>query len=331
MKAIGRWPERLSKKTGLTVHRLAFEDHVASYKEELSKTKTNYYSTLIGSQQKHPRALFTTINRLLRPPQANPPTTDTVDLCSKFFNFFMAKINTIHQNLQAPAPSPLTGPQAQGSLPPHPQCSFSSFAPVNVSQVSGLVLKAKASTCLLDPMPTSLVKACLPALCPFITDIINSSLASGVVPPCFKTASISPILKKSGLDPDDLSNFRPISNLPFLSKVLEKAVAAQLHQHLSDHELYEPLQSAYRAHHSTETALIKITNDLLITADSGKISILILLDLTAAFDTVSHKILLKRLSHHLGITGTALTWFQSYLSSRYQFVTINGTSSPPSQ
>uniref|UniRef100_A0A671VP79 Reverse transcriptase domain-containing protein n=1 Tax=Sparus aurata TaxID=8175 RepID=A0A671VP79_SPAAU len=208
-----------------------------------------------------------------------------------------------------------------------PQCSLSSFSPVDSISVAKLVSQAKASTCSLDPMPTTPVKSSLPAQCPLIMEIINSSLESGIVPSTFKTASVTPILKKPGLDPDDLHNYRPIFNLPFLSKILERAVAAQLQQHISNHELYEPLQSGFRARHSTETALIKITSDLLITADTGHISILILLDLSAAFDTISHTILLTRLSDYLGLTGTALSWFQSYLTNRKQFVTIGDSSS----
>ena len=135
-----------------------------------------------------------------------------------------------------------------------------------------------------------------------------------LIPRIFKTALVTLILKKPGLDPDDLHSYRPISNLPFLSKILERAVAAQLQQHMSNHELCKPLQSGFRACHSMETALIKITNNLLITADSGHISILILLDLSAAFDTISHTILLTHLSDYLGLTGIALSWFQYYLT-----------------
>ena len=98
---------------------------------------------------------------------------------------------------------------------------------------------------------------------------------------------------------------------------------------MTNHRLYEPFQSAYRTHHSTETALLKITNDLLMAADNGLISIVILLDLSAAFDTVSHTILLNRLSTCLGLTDTALSWFQSYLTNRQQFVTINSSRSQP--
>lgn len=173
----------------------------------------------------------------------------------------------------------------------------------------------KPSTCQLDPLPTSLVKSSLPSLLPLISAIIHSSLSTGTVLSLFKTAAVTPILKKPGLDPNNFNNLRPISHLPFISKILEKIVASQLHSHLTHNSLYEPFQSGFRPRHSTETALIKITNDLLTAADSGSLSILILLDLTAAFDTISHPVLLTRLSS-IGITHIPLSWFHSYLSGR---------------
>uniref|UniRef100_A0A4W3HL29 Reverse transcriptase domain-containing protein n=1 Tax=Callorhinchus milii TaxID=7868 RepID=A0A4W3HL29_CALMI len=132
--------------------------------------------------------------------------------------------------------------------------------------------------------------------------------------------------EKPSLDASQLSSYRPISNLPFLSKVLEKVVASQLRSFLSTHSLFEPLQSGFRAAHSTETALVKVTNDILTICDQGS---LCLLDLSAAFDTVDHAILLHRLSFHLNLQGTVLEWFRSYLSHRLHFVSTNGFSSTP--
>ena len=139
-------------------------------------------------------------------------------------------------------------------------------------------------------------------------------------------AVVKPLLKKPTLDPDILANYRPISNLPFISKILEKTVANQLCDYLHRNSLLEDFQSGFRKHHSTETALLKVTNDLLMASDSGHVSILVLLDLSAAFDTIDHKILLQRLEH-IGIKGTALEWFKSYLSDRFQFVNVNNKSS----
>ena len=184
-----------------------------------------------------------------------------------------------------------------------------------------------SSTCTLDPIPSKLIKDCLPAISPLLTDIINSSLTSGSVPQSLKLASVTPILKKPGLDPDTMSNFRPISNLPFLSKILERVVASQLKTHLTSNDLFEPFQSGFRSQHSTESALLKVTNDLLLSSDSGQLSILILLDLTAAFDTINHSVLLSRLKSSLNITGTALSWLQSYLTNRQQFININNCTS----
>lgn len=128
-----------------------------------------------------------------------------------------------------------------------------------------------------------------------VTDLIHTSLLSGTVPIALKTAVITLILKKPGTDSKNFDNFHPISNLPFLSKILEKIVAFQLLDHLSCNSLYEQFQSGFCSHHSVETALLKISNDLLLAADSGLLSILILLDLSAAFNTISHFILLSRL------------------------------------
>ena len=127
---------------------------------------------------------------------------------------------------------------------------------------------------------------------------------------------VQPLLKKPNLDPSILSNFRPISKLPFLSKVLEREVYVQLQSFLINNNIYEKFQSGFRTAHSTETALLRVLNDLLLSADSGSPVILVLLDLTAAFDTVDHRILLSRLEHLVGLKGTALQFFQSYLANR---------------
>lgn len=123
-------------------------------------------------------------------------------------------------------------------------------------------------------------------------------------------------MKKKNLDPLVLSNFRPISKLPFISKVLERAVLIQVQEFLKKADVCEQFQSGFRSRHSTETALSKVFNDLFLHLDTGNCAILILLDLTAAFDTVDHKILLWRLEHCVGLKGTVLKWFESYLTDK---------------
>lgn len=166
-------------------------------------------------------------------------------------------------------------------------------------------------------------------LLPTITKIVNDSLSSGIVPTEFKTAVIRPLLKKKNLDKENLKNYRPISNLPFLSKILEKVVLEQLLSHLTDNNLCNVFQSAYRSGHSCETTLLRVVNDLLLAMDSDKLSVLLLLDLSAAFDTVDHDILLSRLRCSFGIHSTVLDWFKSYICTRKQYVSVGGVASTP--
>ncbi len=176
-------------------------------------------------------------------------------------------------------------------------------------------------------MPTTILMDCLDVILPVITKISNLSLSTSVIPGKLKEALLAPSIKKAILDAEILKNFRPISNLPFTSKIVEKVVDSQLESYITANNLYDPLQSAYKEFHSTETALVKLTNDILCTVDNKKPVILVLLDLSATFDTVDHKILLHTLEHEFGIIGSALAWIISYLSGRYQAVYINGASS----
>ncbi len=140
--------------------------------------------------------------------------------------------------------------------------------------------------------------------------------------PCFKHAVVQPLLKKPGLDAGVLANFRPISKLPFIAKILEKVVFSQLKTFLDDHDVLEVFQSGFKSLHSTESALLRVFNDILLANDSGEHVILVLLDLTAAFDTVDHNTLVARLHHLVGVRGTALDWFKSYLADRTMSVRL---------
>ena len=138
------------------------------------------------------------------------------------------------------------------------------------------------TSCVLDPLPTQLLKTNVDILSPVITRIVNLSLTTGKFPSSQKSSIITPFLKKASLDPESLKNYRPVSNLTFVSKLLERMVAKQLHDHLSQHQLYEKHQSAYRKRHSTETALTRVQNDILRAMEYSKATVLVLLDLSAA-------------------------------------------------
>ena len=154
-----------------------------------------------------------------------------------------------------------------------------------------------------------------------ITRLVNSSIESSTVPAAMKHAIITPLLNKPGLDVDDLSGYRPISKLSFVSKLLEKHIAIQIQDHMETHDLFDAYQRAYRPHHSCETAIIRIQDDILKSLDSHKYVFLVLLDISSAFDSVDHDILMNKL-YKIGVRGRAYNWVKSYLSSRTQAVEI---------
>jgi len=147
--------------------------------------------------------------------------------------------------------------------------------------------------------------------------------------PCLRRRTLHLKLKKPDLDPADVKSFRPISNLTVLSKLLQRLVSRQLLDHVRVHRLLPSLQSAYRAQHSTETAVLKVLSDILTAADRGDLSMLTLLDLSAAFDAVDHAILLRRLMTSHGVNSVVHSWISSYLANRTQYVRCPVSRSTP--
>ncbi len=171
------------------------------------------------------------------------------------------------------------------------------------------------TTCPLDPIPSHLLQAISPAVVPALTHIVNTSLHTGIFSSAFKQARINPLLKKPTLNPTLLGKYRPVSLLLFIAKTLERVVFNQVTAFLTQNNLLDSNQSGFRSGHSTETALLSVVEDLRLARTASKSSLLILRDLSAAFDTVNHQILLSTLLRK-GISGTTLQWFDSYLSDR---------------
>ena len=164
-------------------------------------------------------------------------------------------------------------------------------------------------------------------LSPFVARLINASPRAGQFPSGQKHSIVTPLLKKSTLDPHDLSNYRPVSNLSFISKIIERSAYLQMIEYLHGSNLLPEKQSAYRKCHSTETVLLDILSDVSSAADFGQVTLLGLLDQSSAFDVIDHLILLERLRHDFGFSVQVLNWVRSYLTGRSQRVYFNGVSS----
>ena len=145
----------------------------------------------------------------------------------------------------------------------------------------------------VDPLPVNMLKQVVTELASYLTELFNHSLALGHFPDMYMAAYITPLSKKPSVDATDVKSYRPISNLLVLSKLLERLVATLLIDYLKSVKLVPLYQSAYRSNHSIETAVLHVLSEILTTADRGDLSALVLLDLSAAFDTVGHDDLLK--------------------------------------
>ena len=314
-KRVKRRHERKWKKSGLEIDRQVFRESCNTYRHILQSAKTNYHSNQIA--QCDSRKLFRMVSNMTGSSARVLPTVPEHDLVNQFANFFTGKIKDIRYSLDHTTATPI-------SVNIDKSCTsrFGTFTSISMDAVRRIIMGTSNKSCLLDPLPTSLLKNCIDEILPVVTNIVNLSLMQGYIPRLMKSAIITPVIKKANLDSEGLHNYRPISNIPFITKVLEHAASSQLMSYIEENSLHSKIQSAYRHHHSTETAMLKVHNDLLRAVDNNKEIVLVLLDLSAAFDTIDHKLLLKRFADRYGVSDVALKWCSSYLSERGQSVAI---------
>ena len=201
---------------------------------------------------------------------------------------------------------------------------LSEFRPSSTKEVGEIIHNMTIKTSPADPIPASVYKHVVEDLIPHITILVNKSLATGSVEG-IKESIISPGIKKYILDHDDNKSYRPISNIEFISKIIEKVVSIRLNEHMNINNLHTPEQFAYKKQHSTEHLVLQIVDEVLIGFEKGSATIVVLLDLSAAFDTVNLEKLMNILEYEIHIKGTALKWFKSFLFGRSQKVIIGSS------
>jgi len=197
---------------------------------------------------------------------------------------------------------------------------MSEFQPVTTTEFKQLIRSMPSKSSSLDVFPTSLIKQCSSTFVPVISRLAKLSFEHATFPANFKTPQITPLLKKYGLDASNPVNYRPISNLNIISKILERLVLTRLVQHVSLSPNFDVFQSAHKRHYSMEAALLKLTDDIFACFTDHRSKILVPLDQSAAFDCIDHTMLIRRLKHLFEVTRTTLNWISSYLESWSTFI-----------
>jgi len=313
-RRVRRQLERKWKKSRSVEDQEAFTAQKVHVCTLINVAKTEYFSNKFTNA--NVKEMYATINGLLNKPAKILPVSDSnIDLANRFMNFFKNKIEKIRANVCLHHVTQID--------PTVRNISFCEFRPLTSDEVENLINRLPSKSCLLDTFPSWLVKKNMQTLLPVILQIVNTSLTSGIFPDVLKQSIVTPIIKKSTMDPEVLKSYRPVANIKFLSKVIEKAASCQTTDHVDGNHLSDEYQSSYKRHHSTETALVKVQSDILQSLDNNKAVFLVLLDMSAAFDTVDHDIFLNRLNNRFGMGGAVQSWYKTYLKDRTTRVTVN--------
>ena len=275
----------------------------------VNKDRSDYYSKLISDNSHDSRKLWRELRKTLnRVSDATLPSHESEkSLADQFASFFSNKIKKIRDNF-----SP-TGTEYDVHPPSNPP-KITIFRQVSEEAVDKIIKTSPTKSCLLDPLPTFLIKECIDILLPSLTKLVNCSLMEGCVPDAFKSAVVTPLMKNPNRPSNDLKNYLSVSGLSFISKLVARVVAKQLLEPIHGHNLDNLYQSAYKAGHSTETALLYIKNDVHLSLSRGETIALVLLDLSTAFDTIDNSTLLSCLRN----------WFWSrWLSSKMVHILPN--------
>ena len=288
---------------------IAFKIERNRYNRMLKEAKDTFISQDILSYKNDIKYLYKAVTNLSGVRKENPmPLTESDQLLAEeFADFFIGKIDKTQEELHHfELYEPTTNDQV---------VARQSFLPITASDVKNLVRNMKLKTNELDLLPVTFIKENIGKFVDLLANIVNISLLSGVFAKEWKTALLHPLIKKSGLDVIN-SNYRPISNLSFISQLVEKVAINQLVQHADYHDLTSHHQAAYKKNHICETSLLRLTNDALWAMEQQQATILVVTDLSAAFDTVNHDILLSVLEKRFGLQGNILNWVEAYLHPR---------------
>ena len=312
-----RQVERKLRNTKLTTFKDLYRQakHKASILVHTSKCKFYTERIALASTSNELHQIVNTLSNR-QPSKILPTIYPSADLLSIFIKHFANKVEILGANI---ASENITLTLVTGTT----AATFSSLEKESQLIVKECILNSARKSYELDPIPSKLLIECLDYNLPSLTDLFMSSLASGIFQQCFNSAHVTPIIKKSCLDHNDLNNYRPVSNLSIIAKILEKLVLSQVSSYLNSHNPCNACQSAYRPGHSTETAFLKVVNDLFIFLNKGNISILALIDFYSAFDTIDHPTLVHRLHTDLRFTDAVLQWFSSYLTDRTHYVSLS--------
>ena len=304
----------------LEVKRQIFISARKNYHHQLEEARTNHLHARI--ERADQRQLFGIVDELTGDKKTLsstlPEYSSPRDLADKFVRYFHEKIEKLRESFHE------TRPETEKELSAN---YFTYFTPVTKESLSKLILTMNSKSCDLDPIPTDLLKVVLPEVIEELVILVNCQFDTASFPKLYKKAIVRPLLKKQGLDIENMKNYRPVSNLSFEHKFIERVVFNQIDIYLQQFSLYSKFQSAYRSNHSCETALLRVRNDVLLALDIHKEVILVLLDLSSAFDTIDFSLLFYRLEHRFGFKGPALAWFKSYFQDRTQRVAIGNVMS----